>query len=94
MDSFEVCKLVVIGIHADAEKEACVSTVDHLRAATEFHKVRLVFLISGRDKTMDLCGVLEDRIRLRAGLDSWGKRTSPLSLTFSSSCFSVSIFDS
>lgn len=58
MDSLQVCQLVVVGVHTDAEEETRISSVYDLGTATEFHKVRLIFLISGRDKTMDLWGGL------------------------------------
>lgn len=56
VDSLQVCQLVVIGIHTDAEEQPRVSTVDDLSASAELDKVRLVFLISRCDKTMDLGG--------------------------------------
>lgn len=56
VNSFEVRQLVVIGVHTDAEEQSRVSTVDNLGASAELHEIRLVFLISRCDKTMDLGG--------------------------------------
>ena len=56
VDSFEVRQLVVIGVHTDAEEQPRVSTVDNLGASAEFDEIRLVFLISWCDETMDLSG--------------------------------------
>lgn len=46
MDRLEVGKLVVVGVDARAEEEACVSSVDDLVVA-EFYEVALVLLVAG-----------------------------------------------
>lgn len=53
MYRFQVRQLVVIRIYAGAEEQACVAPVDDL-IVTELNEVGLVFLVSGRDKAVDL----------------------------------------
>ena len=56
MDGLKVRQLVVVGIHADAEKQPRISTVHNFGASAKLDEIGLVFLISWGDKTMDLRG--------------------------------------
>lgn len=51
--SLQIRQLVIIGVDADAEEEACVAPVDDLVVA-ELDEVGLVFLIAGCDEAVDL----------------------------------------
>lgn len=57
VDRLQVCELVVVGVDAGAEEEACVPAVDDLGALAELDEVGLVFLVAGRDEAVDLVGV-------------------------------------
>lgn len=87
----EVGELVVVGVDADAEEEARVPPVHDLEVA-ELDEVGLVLLVAGGDEAVDLCRV-EGRVNIKGQMRGiwwrrWrrGRRTSPFSLTFSSSC--------
>jgi hypothetical protein len=54
MDSLQVRKLVIIGVHAHAEKEARVASVHDLGTPFELDKIGLVLLIAGRNQAVDL----------------------------------------
>jgi hypothetical protein len=56
MDCFQVRQLIVIGIDANAKEQPRISPVNNLRAAAELDEIRLVLLISRRDKTVYLYG--------------------------------------
>lgn len=53
MYSLQIRQLVIIGVDADAEEEACVAPVHDLVVA-ELDEVGLVFLIAGCDEAVDL----------------------------------------
>lgn len=55
VDGFEVRELVVVGVDAGAEEEACVAAVHDLGALAELDEVGLVFLVARRDEAVDLC---------------------------------------
>lgn len=54
VDCFQVCQLVIVGVNARAEEQPRISSVHDLRAAFELDEIRLIFLVSRRDKAMDL----------------------------------------
>jgi len=53
MYCFEVGKLIVVRVDADAEEQAGIPSVDYA-IRPEFDKVRLVFLVSRSYKAMNL----------------------------------------
>jgi hypothetical protein len=89
MDSLEVGKFIVVGIDTDTEEQPSIPAVDDLRTTPELNEIRLIFLISGSDKAMNLGGgrwlartLGGTAVRVMGDAE----RTSPFSLTFSSSC--------
>lgn len=58
VDGLEVCKFVVVGVDADAEEEACVSSVDDF-VVSELDKVGLVLLVAGGDESVDFAFELD-----------------------------------
>lgn len=58
-------ELVVVGVDAGAEEEACIPAVDDLVVA-ELDEVGLVLLVSGRYEAMDLGGTIVRDGRVRA----------------------------
>jgi hypothetical protein len=50
----EVRQLVIVGVDACAEEEACVPPVHNLGHVAEFDKVGLVFLVAWGDEAVDL----------------------------------------
>ncbi len=53
VNCLQIRQLIVIRIHTGAEEEPCIAPVDNLVIA-ELNEVGLVFLVSGRDKAVDL----------------------------------------
>lgn len=54
MNSLQVCELIVVSVHANAEEQPSVSAVHDLSAAAELDKIRLILLISGGNEAMHL----------------------------------------
>lgn len=54
MYRLEIRQLVVVRVHADAEEETRIPSVDNLGAALELDKVGLILLVSGGDEAVDL----------------------------------------
>lgn len=54
MYRLEIRQLVVVCVDTHAEEQPRVSAIHHLRAAFELDEIRLVFLVSGCDESVDL----------------------------------------
>jgi hypothetical protein len=55
--SLQERKLVVIGVDARAEEQACVAPVHDL-VVSKLDEIGLVFLVAGRDESVDLVPLL------------------------------------
>jgi hypothetical protein len=53
MNGFQVGELIVVRVDASAEEEAGIAAVDDFRRASEFDKVRLVFLVARGHEAVD-----------------------------------------
>ena len=53
MYSLQIRQLVIVGVHADAEEQTGVSTIDDLERA-KLDEIGLVFLIPRGDQAVDL----------------------------------------
>ena len=65
MYGLQVRQLVIVGVHANAEKQAGVAAVDDLEG-TELDEVGLVLLVARRDQAVDL-GVSDGHVRSGRG---------------------------
>ena len=54
MYRFQVCQLIIVRVYAGAEEQSCIASVYDLVRTAKLDKVGLMFLISRRDKTVDL----------------------------------------
>lgn len=93
VDGLEVGQLIVVGVDARAEEEACVPTVDDLVVA-KLDEVGLVFLVTRCYEPMDLIVTVRSESVDESSSGKWFRRkqvdaarTSPLSLIFSSSLY-------
>ena len=59
VNGLQKCKLIVVGVDAGAEEQACVPPVDDLGRVPELDKVGLVFLVARRNQAMDLAFQLD-----------------------------------
>lgn len=88
VNSFEICQFVVVRVYAGTEEQAGIPTIHDLRGVMELNKVRLMLLVPGSDKTMNLRGGTDSDLVSRQLKGSGGDlkgHTSPLIFTFSSS---------
>jgi hypothetical protein len=82
MDGFKIGQLIVICVYTGTEEQSCIAAIDNLGGIPELHKVGLMLLVSWSDESVNLF----QTVRLMyTELLQHGYRTSPLSLTFSSS---------
>jgi hypothetical protein len=56
---FQIRQLVVISVHARAEEESRVSSIDYFAATAELDEVGLVFLVSWSDEAVNLAFELD-----------------------------------
>lgn len=61
MYSLQICQFVVVRVDACAEEQSGVSSIYNLGHVPEFDEVGLVFLVAGRNQTVDLADLIAIR---------------------------------
>lgn len=54
MYGLQISQFIVRRVDTSAEEQSCISSIDNLARAAEFHEVGLVFLVARSNEAMDL----------------------------------------